>query len=132
MKIVKTEEIFLVTSNEVGKMAQIAGIIAQKDINIRTICAYVRDNQAIFRIITSDNSKAKEALSQQYSNVELKEAVLVELSDKIGELYKLGEKLKEEGIDLEYIYGTTSSSQEAALIFSSDDNEKAIKILSNL
>jgi len=132
MKIVKTEEIFLVTSNEVGKMAQIAGIIAQKNINIRTICAYVRDNQAIFRIITSDNPKAKEALSQQYSNVELKEAVLVELPDKIGELHKLGEKLKEEGIDLEYIYGTTSSSQEATLIFSSDDNEKAIKILSNL
>ncbi|RKY40616.1 MAG: hypothetical protein DRP76_01550 [Candidatus Omnitrophota bacterium] len=131
MKVVKTEEIFLVTSNEVGKLAQITGVIAQKNINIRTICAYVRDNQAIFRIITSDNLRAKEVLSQDH-NVELKEVVLVELPDEIGQLHKLGGKLKEEGIDLEYIYGTTSSSQVATLIFSSNDNEKALKILSNL
>jgi len=132
MKVVKGEEIIVTVENRVGRLEEITGIISKEGINIRAIAAYVENNQAIFRIITSDNLKTKEILSQKGLKPEAKEVVIVELPDKIGELHTMAGKLKEANIDLEYIYGTTTTAEVATLIFSSNDNEKAIQILTNL
>ena len=132
MKVVKGEEIIIAVENKVGRLEEITGIISKEGINIRAIVAYVENKQAIFRIITSDNLKTKEILSQKGLKPETKEVVIAELPDKIGELHTMAGKLKEANIDLEYIYGTTTTAEVATLIFSSNDNEKAIQILTNL
>ena len=132
MKVVKGEEIIIAVENKVGRLEEITGIISKEGINIRAIVAYVENKQAIFRIITSDNLKTKEILLQKGLKPEAKEVVIVELPDKIGELYKMAGKFKEANIDLEYIYGTTTTAEVATLIFSSNNNEKAIEILANL
>ena len=132
MKVVKGEEIIVTVENRVGRLEEITGIISKEGINIRAIAAYVENNQAIFRIITSDNLKTKEILSQKGLKPEAKEVVIIELPDKVGELHTMAGKLKEANIDLEYIYGTTTTAEVATLIFSSNDNEKAIQILTNL
>jgi len=132
MKIVKGEEIIVAVENKVGRLEEITGMISKEGINIRAIAAYVENNQAIFRIITSDNLKTKEILSQKGLRPETKEVAIVELPDKIGELHTMAEKLKEANIDLEYIYGTTTTAEVATLIFSSNNNERAIQILANL
>ena len=132
MKVVKGEEIIIAVENKVGRLEEITGIISKEGINIRAIVAYVENKQAIFRIITSDNLKTKEILSQKGLKPEAKEVVIAELPDKIGELHTMAGKLKEANIDLEYIYGTTTTAEVATLIFSSNNNEKAIEILANL
>jgi len=132
MKVVKGEEIIVAVENKVGRLEEITGMISKEGINIRAIAAYVENNQAIFRIITSDNLKTEEIFSQKGLKPEAKEVVIVELPNKVGELHRMAEKLKEANIDLEYLYGTTTTAEVATLVFSSNDNEKAIQILTNL
>jgi hypothetical protein len=130
MKAVKGEEIFLATENKVGKLEEIAGLIQQKGINIRAINGYAVENKAFFRLVTSDNAKTKEAL-QAAGKVESKEVVIAEMPDEVGQLHRLTSKLKNAGIDLTHIYGTTSQPKGSAIIvFSSKNNDKALEVLS--
>ncbi|MCD6228343.1 MAG: ACT domain-containing protein [Candidatus Omnitrophica bacterium] len=131
MKVVKGEEVFLTVPNKVGLLEEICKLISESGVNIRAICAYVVDDKALFRIVTSDNTKTKEILEANNYSLEKKEVVIVELPDKVGELYNFASKIKNAGIDLNYIYGTTAAPQEnAILVFSSDNNEKVLDLLS--
>ena len=131
MKAVKCEEILLTTENKVGKLAQVAAAMKGQGVNIRAVSAWGVKDQAMFRLITSDNAKAKQALAQ-FGKVETKEVVMLEMPDKVGELASMAARLKEANIDLTYIYGTTSEpNQSAHIVFSSDDNDKALKAISS-
>ncbi|MBN2483797.1 MAG: hypothetical protein JXD21_06330 [Candidatus Omnitrophica bacterium] len=131
MKAVKGNELFVTAPNEVGTLEDISERLRDEAINVRAVSAYVVDDKAYFRIITSDNNKAKDVLTGSGCTVEIKEVVIVEMPDKVGELCGISLKLKNAGVDLKYIYGSTSSSQnEASIIFSSDNNDKALEILS--
>ena len=131
MKVVKGEEVFLTAPNRIGLLEEICKSISESGVNIRAICAYVVDDKALFRIVTSDNTKTKEILEANNYSVEKKEVVIVELPDKVGELYNLASKVKDAGVDLNYIYGTTVAPQEnAILVLSSNNNEKVLDLLS--
>jgi len=132
MKVVKGEEIFVITDNKVGKLAEVCGLISGADINIRAICAYAVEEKAFFRLITSDNKKTKVVLAKNDYYLEDREAVIVEIPDKVGELHSLVSKLKEAQIDLNYIYGTASKPEaEAIIVFSSNDNDMALDVLAS-
>jgi hypothetical protein len=131
MKGTKSEEILLITQNKVGKMEEIARLVKENDINVRAISAWAFDDEAFFRIVASDNKKAKEALSA-VGKVEEKDIVVVEMPDEVGQLFQLASKLKDNGINLNYVYGTTSKpGQPAIIVFSSDDNDRAMKVISS-
>ncbi len=129
MKAVKGEEVFLTTENKVGKLEEVTRVIKEKAINIRAINAYALGNQACLRLLTSDNTKTKEVL-RGIGKVESKEVVIVEMPDEVGQLHNLALLLKNANIDLTHIYGTTSQPKGSAIIvFSCNDNEKALKVL---
>lgn len=130
MKAVKAEEIILATDNKMGRLEEIAGIIKTSGINIRAISAWGVEDKAFFRLITSDNKKTKEVLSN-LGSIESKDVVIVEMPDEVGQLHALGKKLKDASIDLTHVYGTTSEPGKSAIIvFSSNNNEKAIEVVS--
>lgn len=129
MKTIKAEEIFFSTENQPGKLEEVSKAISEAGVNIRAINGYVVGKRAFFRIITSDNTKAREVLSS-LGEVEIKEVVILELPDEIGKLHEVTLRLKEAGIDLTHIYGTTSSgATSCTLVFSSNDNTKATEVL---
>ncbi len=52
------------------------------------------------------------------------------MPDEVGQLHNLALLLKNANIDLTHIYGTTSQPKGSAIIvFSCNDNEKALKVL---
>lgn len=131
MKAVKGEEIVLATENKVGKLSEITSLICSNGINIRAICAYADNGKAIFMLLTSDNTKAKQVLSKA-GNLSTDEVVIVDMPDKVGELDKIASNLKQAGVDLNYIYGTTAEpGKSATLVISSNDNEKALEAISD-
>ncbi len=132
MKAVKGEEILLTTENKVGTLESVTSAVKGAGVNIRTISAWGVDDKAFFRLVTSDNLKAKKAL-EPIGAVESKEAIIVEMSDKVGQLHLLAKKLKEAGVDLTHVYGTTyEAGRPAIIVFSSDNNNKALEIISSL
>ncbi len=132
MKAVKAKELLIKSENKIGALADLTKVIAGGGINIRAISAWAEDNFALFRLLTSDNTKAKEILTNNNYSFEEKEVVVVELPDRIGQLSLFAGKLKEAEIDLAYIYGTTSKPEyEAILVFSSNNDDKAVEVLSS-
>lgn len=130
MKAVKGKEILFTGENRIGELEELARVIKDNGINIRAISAWAVNGKALFRLVTSDNAKAKEILSNRGA-VEEREVVIVDMPDEVGQLQTLASKLKGSGLNLDYIYGTTHEpGKHAIIIFSSDDNEKALGIIS--
>jgi hypothetical protein len=130
MKAVKGKEILFIGENKRGQLAEVTGIIKDNGVNIRAISAWAEAGKALFRLVTSDNTKTKDLLGAK-GKVEEKEVVIVEMPDEIGRLQFLSSKLKDNDIDLTYIYGTTyEPGSSAIIVFASDNNDKALEVIS--
>lgn len=130
MKAVKGTEILFTGENKIGELEDIARIIKDNGVNIRAISAWAINGKALFRLLTSDNDKAKKLLEVKGA-VEEREIIIVEMSDEVGQLQLLASKLKGNGLDLDYIYGTTfEPGKPAVIIFAANDNDKALEIIS--
>lgn len=131
-KVKKMKELLVETKDKPGMLAEVTSKIADSGVNIQTLCAYALEDKAYFMMITSDIEKAKGALSD-YS-VREKEVVVVNLKNEIGSASNMARILKAADINLEYIYGTTCDCNlpdcECRIVFSSNDNDKAVEVLS--
>jgi hypothetical protein len=125
------KELTAITANKIGMLARVSGAVADKGVNIQALSAYAVGGRAYFRLITDDNTAAAEALKALGCEVTERDVVVVELPDKVGEAKGMAERLKSAGIDLGYMYGTNSVSPGIGkLVFNSNDNNKAVEILS--
>ena len=132
MKAVKAQEVLITVENKIGALTHILSLIAEAGISIKSISAWVVDNIASFRLITSQNLKIQNILSGYNYSIEEKDVVVLGLPDEVGALKNLTIELKEADIDLLYLYGTTSKPEdEAVLIFSSNNNDKAVETLNS-
>ncbi len=129
MKAVRAKEILLITQNHVGELEEIARVIKNRGVNIRAISAWAFDDEAFFRIVASDHQKAKEIL-ESVGKVEEKNIVVVEMPDEVGQLFQMASKLKDHKIDINYLYATTAQvGGPAMVVFSSDNDERALKVI---
>ena len=131
MKGQKGSELFLTTENTVGKLGGVSELLKDSGVDVRAISAWADSGKAFFRLITSDNAKAKEILTG-LGSIQEEAVVLVDMPDEVGQLNSLCSKLKDNNIDLIYIYGTTFElGKSATIVFSSSDNDKALDIISS-
>ncbi|MCX8082246.1 MAG: hypothetical protein N3D17_02445 [bacterium] len=129
-KVEKRSELKVITKDRVGAIADISKLISEKGVNIENICVYTIGGDAIFYLVTSDNGKIAKIFVDKGYKVEEREVVVMALENRPGALQKVSEKLKEENIDVKYLYGTMSGKGDnTTLVFSSNDDEKAVEVL---
>jgi hypothetical protein len=129
MKGRKGTELLLITDNKVGRLSEISQAVKDNEVDIQGISAWVFDQRAFFRLVVSNQPKTRKIL-ESFGKVEEKEVVIVEMPDEVGQLFDLASKLKDNNIDISYIYGTTSEPGKAAIvIFSSDNNDKVLEVI---
>ncbi|MDP2916288.1 MAG: ACT domain-containing protein [Candidatus Aminicenantes bacterium] len=99
-------EIFVLLDNKPSTLGNLCTYLAEEEINIESIGVF-HDTAKIF---VKNLNKAVKALSkrEEYSNHELRDVLLVDLENKPGALAELTSKLGDEGINIEYCYGTLS------------------------
>ena len=84
---------------------------------------------ALIRLLVSDTDKAVDLLSRNDYILDVMPVIALELENNPGELAKIASKFGEEGININYVYGSASSSDEKYLfVFCPEDIEKAAKI----
>ncbi len=131
MQVVKGEEIVLTCDNKVGKLEEVTTILQGKGVNIRGINAYADGSKAVFRLILSDNVRAKDIL-KKLGTLETNEVVIVDMPDEVGQLNSIVKKLKDAGINLTHVYGTTSKPHDSAIvIIASSNNAKALELIAS-
>ena len=85
---------------------------------------------AELRVLVSDTSTARQILMKKDIPARVDDVVAVQMEDKPGQLADLLERLMETGIKIKYGYALAGmDSGKAIMIFRFDDNDKAIKIL---
>jgi hypothetical protein len=83
---------------------------------------------ALIRFLVGDTDKAIDLLSQHDYIFDIMPVIALELENTPGELAKITTKFGEEGININYVYGSVSSSDEKCLfVFCPGDIEKAAK-----
>lgn len=124
------KELLVKTPDKVGMLAEVTAAISKSGVNISAINAFGVDGSAMFRIVTSDNSKAAKEVKSKGFEASERDVVKLELEDKVGSGALMANKLKTADIDIKYIYGSTCGCGGACvIIFNSNDNKKAIDAL---
>jgi len=126
----KVEQISVFIENKSGRLAEIARILGEANVNIRALSLADTSDFGILRLIVNDREKAKTALKEMGFTVSKTEVVAVEVPDRPGGLYQILKKLESESINVEYMYAFVERCEEnAVIIFRFDETDKAIKSL---
>ena len=84
---------------------------------------------ALIRLLVGDTDKAVDLLYKNEYVFDVMPVIALELENRPGELAKVASKFGEEGININYVYGSVSSPDEKCLfVFSPEDTELAAKI----
>jgi hypothetical protein len=99
-------EIFVLLDNRPSTLGNLCTYLAEEEINVEAIGVF-HDTAKLF---VKNLNKAVKALSkrEEYASHELRDVLLVDLANKPGALAELTSKLGDEGINIEYCYGTLS------------------------
>lgn len=132
-KATKTTELHVTTRNEIGAFAKFTLPLRQSNINIECYSAYEQGNEAVFHLLTSDNTKARDLLTKAGYTVSEKPVVYWTSDNTPGEINKATSALAESRINVTYSYSTvTPGSKTAGSIFSTSDNNKTCDTLNRL
>ncbi|MGD9732521.1 MAG: ACT domain-containing protein [Desulfamplus sp.] len=84
---------------------------------------------ALIRMLVDKTDKAVAILKEKEYLFDTKELIAIELENTPGRLFEVTKKFGEEGININYVYGSVSSSGGKCLfVFSPEDIELASKI----
>ncbi len=126
----RVEQIAVFLENKSGRLAEITGILAENDINIRALSVADTADFGILRLIVDKVDAAKKVLKEGGFTVGKTNVIAVEVEDKSGGLASVLKTVESEGLNVEYMYAFVNKSGEnAVLIFRFDDMDKAISSL---
>lgn len=124
-KATKVKQLSFSLPNRPNLLNEVTSAIANAKVNITAICVNEMGETAYFVMNVDSNAKAKKALPGIGADVKEEDLVVLEMPNKVGEL----EKVAEAGINIEYVYGTTSTGKTSACIFKTADNRKSIRVI---
>jgi len=126
----KVEQISIFLENKSGRLADVASVLAHAGINIRALSLADTTDFGILRLIVNDTEKAKQVLKENGFTVGKTEVIAVEVFDRPGGLADILTIMKDNGINVEYMYAFVQrSGGNAIIIFRFDELEKAIETL---
>jgi hypothetical protein len=121
-------EIFALLDNKPSTLGNLCSYLAEEEINIEAIGVF-HDTAKLY---VKNLNKAVKALSkrEEYASHELRDVLLVDLDNKPGALAELTSKLGDEGINIEYCYGTLShKNNTTSVILDVSKIDEAVKLL---
>jgi hypothetical protein len=84
---------------------------------------------ALIRLLTNNTDQAIDLLSRNDYIFDILPVIAVELENRPGELARMASKFGEEGININYVYGSVSSPDSKCLfVFCPEDIDRAAKI----
>lgn len=126
----KVEQISIFLENKSGRLADVAGVLADAGVNIRALSLADTTDFGILRLIVDDTAKAKEVLKEHGFTVGRTEVIAVEVADRPGGLAHILNTMRDSSINVEYMYAFVQrSGGNAIIIFRFDELEKAIEAL---
>jgi hypothetical protein len=126
----RVEQISIFLENQSGRLAEVTGILAEADVNIRALSLADTSDFGVLRLLVDDNEKAKSALKEKGFTVGKTNVVAVAVPDQPGGLHNILAGLGKGGINVEYMYAfVRQSGKNAVMIFRFDNTDEALRVL---
>ena len=130
MQITKQLAIFL--DNRPGMLARVAEALAKAKINIYAISTSDTVDHSVIRMVPSDYRKAIHVFEEHGTLVVEDDVLMIDGSNKPGELARMAQKLADAKINIEYCYSATPSEAKKGLMIMRVSNAaKALKVLNS-
>ncbi|MGA1845782.1 ACT domain-containing protein [Deferribacter abyssi] len=128
----KITQISIFIENQSGRLWEVCDLLGKNNINIRALSLADTSDFGILRLIVNDPEKAYRKLRENEFTVGKTEVIAVEVPDSPGGLAKILKILKDNNINVEYMYAFVERSGDCAImIFRFDETDKAIEALNN-
>ena len=128
MKLRKQLSVFL--ENKPGILARVASALSRRKVNILAISVSDAVGYCVLRLLVDKTDRAKSILKSQGLKAVEESVVAGEVTNKIGSLASLSAKLARAKVNIDFVYGSASSSQKSSfLVFGTCANPKAAKVL---
>ena len=126
----KVEQISIFIENKSGRLAEVARVLGEKNVNIRALSLADTSDFGILRLLVDNTDVALTALKESGFTVNKTEVVAVEVPDQSGGLCKILQVLDDAQINVEYMYAFAERNANIAIIiYRFDDIDNAIKTL---
>lgn len=128
----KIKQLSIFLQNKMGSLAKPLEVLTVADVNIRAMCMADTSEFGILRLVVDNPEKGKEALEQNNFLVKMTEIIGVEMNDTPGGLTSVLKIIRDNNIDLEYLYAFThDKADKAILLLHAEDIDKLIEVLEN-
>lgn len=126
----KIKQLSIFVENKEGRLAHIANLLANADVDIRALSIADTKDFGILRLIVNKPEEAVSALQENGVTVSLTEVIAVGVDDTPGAFANIVNMLSKEHLAVEYMYAFISRDKSRAfLILRVDDTERAINVL---
>ncbi len=128
MEITKQLAIFL--DNRPGTLARLADALAEAKLNIYAISTSDTIDHTVIRLVVSDYRKALHVFESHGALVVEDDVLMIEASNRPGELARIAHRLAEAKVNIEYCYSATpSGAKKGLLVLRVADPRKALRVL---
>ena len=126
----KIKQLSIFLQNRMGSLSKPLEVLSENGINIRAMCMADTSEFGILRLVVNDPLKGKEVLEENNFLVKITEIIGVEMNDTPGGLTDVLKVIKDNEIDLEYLYAFTHDKvDKAILLLHAEDINKLIKVI---
>lgn len=126
----KIKQLSIFLQNRMGSLSKPLEVLSNADVNIRAMCMADTSEFGILRLVVDDPIKGKEALEENNFLVKITDIIGVEMNDTPGGLTAVLKIIRDNEIDLEYLYAFThEKAGKAILLLHADDLDKLISAL---
>ncbi len=127
-----TKQLALFLDNRPGTLARLADALAEAKINIYAITTSDTVDHSVVRLVVSDYRKALHVFEEHGSLVIEDDVLLIESTNKPGELARVAHKLAHAKVNIEYCYSATpADSRKGLMIMRVSNAAKALKVLNS-
>ena len=126
----KIKQLSIFLQNRMGSLSKPLEVLTVADVNIRAMCMADTSEFGILRLVVDDPIKGKEALEENNFLVKITDIIGIEMNDTPGGLTSVLDIIKENLIDLEYLYAFShDKAGKAILLLHADDIDNLIDVL---
>jgi len=127
-------QVSIFLENKIGHLRKITTLLAENQINIRTMnLTHTSNDWGVLNLIVDFPDKAHQVLNSQNFSVALREVIALEMDDHLGGLDNLLGKVEAAGVNFTNAYSRIlKAGGEAFLILDSADTEQAREKLKKL
>ena len=128
----KIKQLSIFLQNRMGSLSKPLEVLTVANVNIRAMCMADTSEFGILRLVVDDPEKGKEAPEENNFLVKITEIIGVEMNDTPGGLTTVLDIIKDNLIDLEYLYAFSHDKEgKAILLLHADDIDNLITVLTD-